>query len=126
MGPDGLGYQLLKAVGSLAGTKNTSVVGPDRLGYQLLKAVLGTRLGGEGLIVVVMALRSGHIHDQWRDMRVVLILQLDKDLTLTSNWRLLNLIHCIGKLEEKVVVDQVQEHGEAILHFQQYVSVCKH
>ena len=81
------------------------------------------RLGKELLGEVVTALRGGYIPDRWRDMRVVLIPKPGRDLTQTKNWRPLNLINSIGKLEEKVVADRIQEEGSSILHHQQYGSI---
>lgn len=51
---------------------------------------------------------------------MVLIPQPGKDLTLTRNWRPLNVINCMGKLAEKVVADQVQEYGSRVFHDGQY------
>ena len=73
----------------------------------MIKAIRDTRLGSELLGEVVAALRGGYIPDRWRDMRVVLIPKPGRDLTQTKNWRPLNLINCIGKLEEKVVADRI-------------------
>ena len=109
--------------GALSRTKNNSATGPDGVGYRLIKAVRDTRLGNELLGEVVAALRGGYIPDRWRDMWVVLIPKPGRDLTQTNNWRLLNLINCIGKLGEMVVADRIQEEGSSILHHQQYGSV---
>ena len=107
----------------LSGTKNNSAAGPDGVGYRLIKAVRDTRLGSEVMGEVVAALRGGYIPDRWRDMWVVLIRKPGRDLTQTKNWRPLNLINCIGKLEEKVVAHRIQEEERVLLHHQQYGSV---
>ena len=93
--------------GALSGTKNNSAAGPNGVGYRMIKAVRDTKLGIEVLGEVVAALRGGYIPDRWREMRVVLIPKPGGDLTQTKNWRPLNLINCIGKLGEKVVVDRI-------------------
>ena len=69
------------------------------------------------------ALRRGCILDRGRDMRVVLIPKLGRDLTQTKNWRPLNLMNCVGKLGEKVVAGKIQGQGEWVLHDQQFGSV---
>ena len=92
---------------ALSETKNNSVAGLDGIGDRLIKAVWDTRLRIEVLGEVVAALRGGYIPDRWRDMRVVLIPKPGRDLTQTKNWRLLNLINCIGKLGEMVVADRI-------------------
>ena len=40
---------------------------------------------------------------------MVMIPKPGRDLTLTKNWRPINLINCVGKIEEKVVADCLQE-----------------
>ena len=69
--------------------------------------VRDTRLGRELVDEVVDNLVSGVIPPAWREMRVVFIPKPGRDLTLTKSWRPLNLINCVGKLEEKVVADQI-------------------
>ena len=93
---------------ALSRTKNNSAAGPDGVGYRLITAVRDTKLGIEVLREVVAALRGGYIPDRLREMWVVLIPKPGRDLTQTKNWRLLNLINCIGKLGEKVVADRIQ------------------
>ena len=107
----------------LSGMKNNSAAGPDGVGYRMIKAVRDTKLGMEVLGEVVTALRGGYIPDRRREMRVVLILKPGRDLTQTKNWRPLNLIDYIGKLDEKVMADRIQEEGSSILHHQQYGAV---
>lgn len=69
------------------------------------------------------ALRRGYILDRWRDMRVVLIPKLGRNLIQTKNWRPLNLMNCVGKLGEKVAAGKIQGQGESVLHDQQFGSV---
>ena len=108
---------------AMSGMKNNSPAGPDEVEYNLIKALRDTRERAEVLREVVAALRGGHIPDRWQHMRVVLIPKPGRDLTHTKNWRPLNLINCVGKLGEKVVVDGIQEEGSSILHRPQYSSV---
>ena len=42
-------------------------------------------------------------------MKMVMIPKPGKDLTLTKNWRPINLINCVGKIGEKVVAGCLQE-----------------
>ena len=42
-------------------------------------------------------------------MKMVMIPKPGRDLTLTKNWRPINLINCVGKIGEKVVADCLQE-----------------
>ena len=83
--------------------------GPDGIGYRLMKMVRDTRLGRELVDEVVDGLKTGEVPKAWRDMQVVLIPKPGKDLTMTKNWRPINLINCVGKLAEKVVADRIQE-----------------
>lgn len=67
--------------GALAGMKNNSATGSDGVGYRMINAVHSTRLGAEILGAVVAGLQEGYILHRWRDMPVVLILKLGRDLT---------------------------------------------
>ena len=97
---------VLKAI---RGTSNRSAAGPDGIGYRLIKLVLGTRLGMELVDLIVDHLRRGCIPDEWKEMKMVMIPKPGRDLTLTKNWRPINLINCVGKIGEKVVGDCLQE-----------------
>ena len=103
------------ALGSIS---NASAAGPDGISYKLIKKVLPTSLG-QGLVEeIVDTLQQGKIHSAWQQMKVVIIPKPSRDLTITKNWRLINMINCIGKIEEKVVGDQLQE--ARLLHHHQY------
>ena len=71
--------------------------------------VLETRLVIELVELIVDHLRRGLIPDEWKEMKMVIIPKPGSDLTLTKNWRLINLINCVGKIGEKVVADCLQE-----------------
>ena len=105
---------------ALAGTKNNSSAGPDGVGYQLFKAVRDKRLGREVLGERVPGLQGEYIPNRWSDMWVVLIPKPGRDLTQTKNWRPLNHINCVGKLARKVMADRIQAEGQQILHHQHY------
>ena len=45
-------------------------------------------------------LRKGSILEEWRYMRVVVIPKPVRDLCVTTNWRPINLINCVGKIGE--------------------------
>ena len=97
---------VLKAI---QGTSNKSAAGPDGIGYHLIKLVLGTRLGRELVELIVDRLRKGIIPEKWKVMKMVMIPKPGRDLTLTKNWRPINLINCVEKIGEKVVADCLQE-----------------
>lgn len=103
------------------GTKNSSAPELDGISYRLIKAVKDTTLGRELVNKVTVQLLGGSIPDKWKEMRVVLIPKLGRDLTLIKNWRPINLNNCIGKLGEKVVVDHLQDAD--LLHHQQFGAV---
>ena len=81
------------------------------------------RLGRELIEVVVDCLHAGVIPKPWREMRVVFISKFMRDLSVAKNWRPLNLINCVGKLVEEVVVDRIQDFGGEIFHCLQYGCV---
>ena len=108
---------------ALRRTKNGSAPGPDGISYQLIKAVWNTKLGRELVDEVVDNLVCGVIPPVWREMRVVFIPKSGRDLTVTKSWRPLNLINCVGKLGEKVVVDKIQDCRRDVFHHLQFVLV---
>lgn len=71
---------------ALMGTTNSSAPGPDGVSYRLIKAVRDTPLGEELISEVALHLLEGTIPAKWKEMRVVLIPKLWRDLTLTKNW----------------------------------------
>ena len=103
------------------GTKNASAPGPDGISYRLSKVIKDTSLGEEPVNEVAVQLLGGTIPDEWKKIRVVLIPKSSRDLTVTNNWRLNNLINCVGKLWEKVVVDYLQDAD--LLHHYQFGAV---
>ena len=108
---------------ALKKTKNRSAAGPDGIRYRLIKVVLDTHLGHELVEEMVYNLTQGVIPTAWREMRVVFIPKLGRDLTLAKNWRPLNHINCVWKLGEKVVVDRIQDFGGDLFHRLQFGSV---
>jgi len=105
----------------LSGTSNSSVLGPDGIGYRLIKMVIGTKLGDELIKEMVENLARGRIPVEWQNSKVVIIPKPGKDHNKTKGWRPINLINCIGKLGEKVVANRLQESG--LLHSHQFGSV---
>ena len=108
---------------ALGRTKNGSAPGPDGIGYRLIKAVSDTRLGRKLVDEVMDCLVRGVISPAWREMRMVFIPKLGRDLTLTKSWRPLNLINCVWKLGEKVMADRIQDYGKDLFHHLQFGSV---
>ena len=64
---------------------------------------------------------KGIILREWQRSKVVMVPKLEKDYERTKGWRPINLINCIGKLGEKVVVDVLQ--GCGLLYKHQFGSV---
>ena len=93
----------------IQGTSNKSAAGPHGIGYRLIKLVLRTRLSMELVELIADRLQRGIIPAEWKEMKMVMIPKPGWDLTLTKNWRPINLINCVGKIGEKVVVDCLQE-----------------
>ena len=106
---------------ALMGTKNLLVPGPDGVSYRLIKAVRDRPLGQGVMREVAETLLEGRTPPEWREMRVVVIPKLGRDLTRTKSWRPINLINCIGKLGEKVVADALQDAD--LLYGQQFNGV---
>ena len=106
---------------ALIGTKNSSAPGPDGISYRLIKAIKDSPLGEEVVNEVALQLLVGTIPDKWKEMRVLLIPKPGRDLTITNNWRPINLINCIDKLGEKVVPDHLQDAD--LLHHHQFEAV---
>ena len=108
---------------ALGKTKNGSLPVSHGVGDGLIKVVRDTRLGQELIEEIADNLAQGVIPAAWREMRVVFILTPGRDLTLAKNWRLLNLINCVGKLGEKVVADRIQDFGGDLFYHLQFGSV---
>ena len=98
-----------------------SAPGPDGISYRLIKVVLKSQLGRELMREVATNLPDNKIPHKWQQMKVVIILKPKRDLTIIKNWRPINLINCIGKLDEKVVADQLQDAG--LFHRHQFRSI---
>ena len=64
---------------------------------------------------------EGIILREWHNSKVVMIPKPGKDHEKTKGWRQINLLDCIGKLEEKVVADRPQ--GCKLLYKHQFGSV---
>ena len=97
---------MLKAI---QGTSNKSAAGPNGIGYRMIKLVLRTRLGRELVALIMYHLQKGLIPERWKKMKMVMIPKPGRDLTQTKNWRLINLMTCVGRIGEKVVADCLQE-----------------
>ena len=111
----------LKVRAVLGKTSNKSLLGPDGISYQLIKVVLKSQLGKELMREVATNLADNKIPHECQQMQVVMIPKPKKDLTINKNWRLINLVTCIGKLGDKVVADQLQDTG--LFHRHQFGSI---
>ena len=106
---------------ALSGTQNSSATGLDDVSYRFIKTIKDTILREKILEEVVKDLIKRIISREWQNSKVVIIHKLGKDHEKMKGWRLINLINCIGKLEEKVVADVLQGYG--LLHKHQFRSV---
>ena len=86
-------YMEDKVQRALMGTMNFSAPEPDGISYRLIKGVRNTPLVAYLIWQVALYLLKGTIPTKWKKMRVVLIPMWGRDLTLTKNWRLINLIN---------------------------------
>ena len=100
---------------------NTSPPGPDGISYKIIKWANKSVLGEYLIDDVVDNLMEDKISKEWQNSKVVFIPKPNRDLALLKAWRPITLINCIGKLGEKVVVDELQQAG--LLHRHQFGSV---
>ena len=70
---------------------------------------------------ITRPLKQGRIPEEWQQSKVVFIPKPNKGHKATKGWRPIILINCIGKLAEKVVVDELQEAG--LFHKGQYGGI---
>ena len=97
---------------ALSKTSNTSSPGDNRISYKLLKLLQDTRLGTQVLEYLADFLRSKRTilssKGIGRDMTVVMIPKMGKDLTTAKGWRPIVLMSCLLKLMDKVVASELQ------------------
>ena len=103
------------------GTKHSYASGPYGISFRLIKGIQDAPLDEELINKVAFQPLKGTILDKWKEMRVVLILKPSRDLTITKNWRPIDLINCVGKLMETVVADHLQDAD--LLHRHQFGAV---
>ena len=106
---------------ALNGTQNSAASKPDGISYRFIKTIKDTILGKKVLEEVARNLIKETISRKWQNSQVVIIPKPGKDHQKKKGWRPINLINCIGKLREKVVVDVFQ--GCGLLHKHQFGSV---
>lgn len=87
----------------LGSMKNVVAPGNDWVGYYLIKVVRDPRLIVEQLEEIVDNLLSGVIPYHEREIRVIFIPKPSFDLSVTKNWRALNLITYVGKVLGKMI-----------------------
>jgi len=71
---------------ALSGTSNSLALGPDGIGYRLIKMVMGMKLGDELMKEVARNLARGRIPKEWQNSKVMMILKLGKDHNKTKEW----------------------------------------
>ena len=109
---------------ALSKTNSHSTPGPDRISYRLLKLLKDTRLGTQtidiladfcsGRRTILSGLGDG------REITVVMIPKVGKDLNRAKGWRPIVLINCLLKLMDKVVAKILQDLP--VFHQGQYGS----
>ena len=106
---------------ALQGTSNSSASGLDGISYRFIKAIKDTVLGTLLFHQLASYIVRGEIPTEFQLSKVVMIPKPSKDHKHVKGWRPINLINCVGKLEEKVVANKLQEGG--LLHWGQYGAV---
>ena len=109
---------------ALAKTNNTSTPGDDRISYKLLKLLFNTQLGEQTLGYLADFLKGrrsilSSIRDN-RDLTVVMIPKVGKNLGAGKGWRPIVLMSCLLKLMDKVVVEELQKL--LVFHYRQFGS----
>ena len=100
---------------ALKKTRNNSAAGPDGISWQLVKALKGTRVGKALLedIGQVSEIKKGtRMPEEWRGMKMVMIPKPGKDHTQVKGWRPIVLANVAGKLVEKLVAEEIQQHED--------------
>jgi len=106
---------MVKLRHALKKTRNGSAPGPDGISWKLLKMISGTALGRavlEDVGQVAETARVTRMPEKWRDMKMVMIPKPGKDHTVVKGWRPIVLANTVGKLAEKLVALELQNHEE--------------
>ena len=100
---------------------NRSAPGPDKVGYKTIKAFHRTH--PEHLAKIFnICMASGHFPAPWKEGRVTFIPKPGKDPNSFSGYRPITLLPTIGKIFERCIKDQLDEHlsKHAPLHKKQF------
>jgi len=100
---------------ALQKTKNNSAPGLDGISWQLLKKIQGTPLGRaiiEDVAQVADMGKETRMPEEWREMKMVMLLKPGKDQTRVRGWRPIVLANTVSKLAEKIVAQELQEREE--------------
>jgi len=103
---------------ALSKTSNASAVGLNGISYRFIKAIMRTELEEELIDEVTRNIQHGRILKEWQYFKVVMISKPGKNHKTTKGWRPINLINCIGKLGENVMVEKLQ--GAELFHRHQF------
>lgn len=97
---------------ALFGQLATKAPGPNKINFQILRMIWSwdkleiTRL-------VQHAIRLGYHPKEWKKARGILLEKPGKrDYGLVRSYRVISLLNCMGKLIEKVVVEQLSQYCE--------------
>ena len=95
----------------LSNTSNSLSLNSNGISYRFIKAVKDKVLEDKLFEKIRKVLVTGKISHNWQDSKVIMISKPSKDHSQIKGWRHINLINCIEKLSEKVVVDHLQKGG---------------
>ena len=90
---------------TLSGIENSTFYSPDSISYRFIMIIKDTILGQKMIEKVATNLIKETISKEWQNSKAVMIPKPMKNHEKTKGWRPINLMNCIGKLEEKVVPD---------------------
>ncbi|CAG5030612.1 unnamed protein product [Parnassius apollo] len=115
----------LKAVSPKEISREVKCLSPNKVpGYDLLDSVLLSNLPRSGIIYLVTlfnsSIRLSHYPGQWKIAQVVMILKPGKQLEEVSSYRPISLPPLVGKFFEKVILNRMQSHLNAILPGHQF------
>jgi hypothetical protein len=86
----------------------SKATGPDKISHKMLK-ISPEKIAKPLLIIFNKSLQQGKYPSNWKSARVIAIFKKG-DTSLPSNYRLISLISCVGKLMERIVYKHVYNH----------------
>ena len=99
----------------LKGTKNMSTPGPDGVSWRYLKVIGGMWLGKCFIEVTAQVATISErisVPQKWRGMIMVTIPKPEEDRTPVKEWRPIVFANTVGRLGEKIIVEELQTREE--------------